>query len=288
MTKTPAIRNAMTVDVEDYFHASALGRRREEWDGLESRVVANTHKLLALFEHYEVHATFFVLGWVAERHPGLVKEIAALGHEVACHGFSHRLVYEQSPDEFRRESAHAKHLLEDILGAPVLGYRAASYSIVQRSMWALDALIDLGFVYDSSVFPVYHDLYGVPDAQRLPHRLAAPSGRTIVEWPLSTVELLGYKLPVAGGGYFRLLPYSVTRLALASINERERQPFIFYLHPWEIDPGQPRFPVGRLSRFRHYTNLARCESRLQKLLGEFEFGPVRDSLSSLQLLRRAA
>lgn len=278
----------MTVDVEEYFHASALARKREEWDGLESRVAANTRRLLALFERFEVRATFFVLGWVAERHPGLVREIAALGHEVACHGYSHRLVYEQSPEEFRRESSHAKRLLEDIVGQPVLGYRAASYSIVRDSLWALDVLLDLGFVYDSSIFPVYHDRYGIPDAHRLPHRLETPSRRSIVEWPLSTAELFGYRLPVAGGGYFRLLPYGLTRSALARINTKERQPFIFYLHPWEIDPGQPRFEVNRLSRFRHYTNLARCECRLQRLMGEFAFGPVRESLSSLNLLSQAA
>ena len=278
------IPNAMTVDVEDYFHASALARDPEGWDGLESRVVGNTRRLLALFERFGMHATFFVLGWVAERHPGLVREIAASGHEIACHGFSHRLVYEQSPEEFRRETSQAKRLLEDILGAPVLGYRAASYSIVRRSMWALDVLLDLGFAYDSSIFPVYHDRYGVPDAQRLPYRVVTPAGRAMVEWPLSTVQLFGYKLPVAGGGYFRLLPYWLIRRALSTINDREHQPFIFYLHPWEIDPGQPRFPVGRLSQFRHYTNLDKCEERLTQLLHEFKFGRASDALELLGLL----
>jgi polysaccharide deacetylase family protein (PEP-CTERM system associated) len=280
------VPNALTVDVEDYFHVSALAPSidRGSWGSRESRVVANTHRLLNLFGQFGVRGTFFVLGWVAERHPQLVKDIAAAGHEVACHGFSHRLVYEQSPEEFREETLRSKRLLEDAIGAAVLGYRAASYSIVRRSLWALDILAEAGFAYDSSIFPVHHDRYGIPDAERNPHRMATPGGRSIVEWPLAAASVLGFRLPVAGGGYFRLLPYALSRWGLASINRRDQRPFIFYLHPWEIDPDQPRVRVNLLSRFRHYTNLDKCEARLRRLLGEFRFGTARDSLSQLGLL----
>ena len=247
-------------------------------------MVGNTEKLLAIFEQYDVRGTFFVLGWVAERYPQLIRDIAANGHEIACHGFSHRLVYEQSPQEFREETLRSKNLLEDITGTEVLGYRAASYSIIRESLWALDILDELGFVYDSSIFPVRHDRYGIVDAERAPHRLSTRNGRSIVEWPLATARILGFRLPVAGGGYFRLLPYWVTHWGLASINQREMQPFIFYLHPWEIDPTQPRVQASWLSRFRHYTNLDKCEGRLRRLLGEFKFCTARDCLLQLGLL----
>jgi polysaccharide deacetylase family protein (PEP-CTERM system associated) len=280
------ITNALTVDVEDYFHVAALAPsiHRDSWNTRESRVVGNTQNLLAIFEQFDVRGTFFVLGWVAEQYPQLVRDIAAHGHEIACHGFSHRLIYEQSPEEFYDETRHAKNLLEDITGSAVLGYRAASYSIVRESLWALDILVELGFVYDSSIFPVHHDRYGIPDAEKVPHRLSTPNKKLIVEWPLSTAKAFGFRLPVSGGGYFRLLPYWLTRWGLASINRRERQPFIFYLHPWEIDPTQPRVSASWLSRFRHYTNLEKCEGRLRHLLGEFKFGTARDGLVHLGLL----
>ena len=278
--------NALTVDVEDYFHVAALAPSidRDSWNSLEPRVVANTQRLLAIFQNFDVRGTFFVLGWVAERYPQLVRDIAARGHEIACHGFSHRLVYEQTPGEFYKETLHAKKLLEDIAGSAVLGYRAASYSIVRESLWALDILVELGFVYDSSIFPVRHDRYGIPDAKRVAHLMATPGGASIVEWPLATAKILGCRLPVAGGGYFRLLPYWLSRWGLASINRSELQPFIFYLHPWEIDPDQPRVPASLLSRFRHYTNLGKCEERLKRLLDDFQFGTVRDGLEKLGLL----
>ena len=281
-----SIPNALTVDVEDYFHVSALAKsvHPDSWASRESRVERNTHRLLDLFEQVDVRATFFVLGWVAERHRQLVRDIADRGHEVACHGYSHRLVYDQSPEEFREETLRSKRLLEDVIGSSVLGYRAASYSIVRRSLWALDTLAELGFSYDSSIFPVRHDRYGIPDAERAPHRLQTPGGHSIVEWPLSTARVAGIGLPVSGGGYFRLLPYWLTRWGLESINRRERRPFVFYLHPWEIDPGQPRVPASWLSRFRHYTNLEKCEERLRRLLGEFSFGTARDGLVRLRLL----
>jgi polysaccharide deacetylase family protein (PEP-CTERM system associated) len=281
--------NALTVDVEDYFHVAALAPSipRDSWNSRESRVVGNTQKLLDIFEQFDVRGTFFVLGWVAERHAQLVRDIAARGHEVACHGFSHRFVWEQSPEEFHEETLRAKNLLEDITGSAVLGYRAASYSIVRRSLWALDILVELGFVYDSSIFPVRHDRYGIPDAERNPHRMSTPNGKSIVEWPLATAKILGCRLPVAGGGYFRLFPYWLSRWGLASINRRELRPFIFYLHPWEIDPAQSRVSVNWLSRFRHYTNLGKCEGRLRRLLGEFRFGTARDGLVQLGLLSAA-
>jgi polysaccharide deacetylase family protein (PEP-CTERM system associated) len=281
-----SITNALTIDVEDYFHVAALAPNihRDSWTTREPRVVGNTHKLLSIFEQSGVQGTFFVLGWVAERYPQLVRDIAARGHEIACHGFSHRLVYEQSPEEFYAETLRAKDLLEDITGSAVLGYRAASYSIVRESLWALDILVELGFVYDSSICPVRHDRYGIPDAERVPHRLSTPNNKIIVEWPLSTAKAFGYRLPVAGGGYFRLLPYWLTHWGLASINQREKLPFIFYLHPWEIDPAQPRVPASLISQFRHYTNLGKCEERLRCLLDEFQFGTARDGLVQLGLL----
>ena len=284
-----SVPNALTVDVEDYFHVSALAPsiHRNTWDTRESRVVGSTQRLLDLFEQFGVRGTFFVLGWVAERYPQLVTDIAARGHEIACHGLSHRLIYEQSPREFREETLRSKKVLEDITGSAVLGYRAASYSIVRETLWALDTLVELGFAYDSSIFPVRHDRYGIPGAERAPHRLSTPGGKAIVEWPLSTAAIAGFRLPVCGGGYFRLLPYWVTRWGLAAINHREQRPFVFYLHPWEIDPGQPRVPASWLSAFRHYTNLEICEARLRRLLGEFTFGTAKDALVRLGLLAAA-
>jgi len=281
-----SVPNALTIDVEDYFHVAALAPHihRDSWTSRESRVVGNTQRLLTIFEQFDVRGTFFVLGWVAEQYPQLVRDIAVRGHEIACHGFSHRLVYEQSPEEFYAETLRAKSLLEDITGSAVLGYRAASYSIVRKSLWALDILVELGFVYDSSIFPVHHDRYGIPNSPRIPHRMSTLNGNSIVEWPLATAELFGCRLPVAGGGYFRLFPYWFSRWGLASINRRDLRPFVFYLHPWEIDPAQPRVAASRLSRFRHYTNLEKCEARLRRLLGEFKFGTARDGLVQLGLL----
>lgn len=283
----PRVVNAFSIDVEDYFQVSALAPAvpRDTWSQREYRAERNTDRVLQLLDEAGVKGTFFVLGWIAERSPQLVRRIAAAGHEVASHGLSHQLIYHQSRDEFRRETAYSKNLLEDTIGAPVLGYRAASFSITQESLWALDVLIDLGFKYDSSIFPIRHDRYGIPDAPLVPGTLSAPSKRTLVEFPMSTASILGMKLPVSGGGYFRIFPYAVTRYGLRQINGSRRAPFVFYMHPWEIDPGQPRIEVSSwLSRFRHYTNLDRCEERLKRLLREFAFAPVRDVLASLGLL----
>lgn len=280
------IVNAFTVDVEDYFQVAALASAidRDSWPQRESRVERNTCVLLELLSEHGIRGTFFVLGWIAERHPTLIRRIAAEGHEIACHGFSHQLIYTQTPHEFRVETARSKQILEDLAGAAVVGYRAASFSITRRSLWALDVLIDLGFEYDSSIFPIRHDRYGIPGANQRPGALAAPSGRSLVEFPMSAASYLGARIPVSGGGYFRLLPYFVTRAGLQQINRRSGAPFAFYLHPWEIDPDQPRVPVGWLSRFRHYTNLHRCESRLRQLLQEFRFGTMHEVLAGVGLL----
>lgn len=280
------IVNAFSVDVEDYFQVAALATAvaRESWAGRESRVEGNTAVILDLLAERSIRGTFFVLGWIAERHPGLVKRIAAAGHEIASHGYSHQLIYTQTRAVFHEETARSKRLLEDLCGAPVIGYRAASFSITRRSLWALDVLSELGFRYDSSIFPIRHDLYGIPDAPVEPGMVTAPSGARLVEFPMSAASFFGLKVPVSGGGYFRLLPYALSRRGLRQINERNARPFTFYLHPWEIDPGQPRIRVGALSRFRHYTNLARCEARLRRLLGEFRFAPMCEVLATHGLL----
>ncbi len=274
----------MTVDVEDYFQVSAFEKAIPygQWGEFESRVEHNTNRILELFDSKGVNGTFFVLGWIAERYPELIKEIARRGHEIACHGYSHQLVYNQTPEVFREESYKSKALLEDITGLPVIGYRAASYSITPQSRWALDTLVELGFKYDSSLFPVYHDRYGMPGIPLYPYSLETDKGNKLVEFPLSTYGILGYRLPVSGGGYFRLYPYWFSRWCLGSIN-RSHKSFVFYLHPWEIDPDQPRVDVSGLSKFRHYNNLEKCYSRMEKLLTDFQFGTMRSVLQDLNL-----
>jgi polysaccharide deacetylase family protein (PEP-CTERM system associated) len=284
MTRT----NIMTVDVEDYFHVSAFASviRREDWDSMECRVERNTHVLLDLFDLHGVRSTFFVLGWVAERYPALVREIATRGHEVACHGMTHELVYRQTPAVFEQETRRSKSILEDAAQTEVTGYRAASYSITRQSFWALDILADLGFRYDSSIFPVRHDRYGIPGSPRHPHRLNLDGGRQLVEVPLTTYRKGRFDIPVAGGGYFRLFPYAFTRHALREVNARDDMPFIFYIHPWEIDPEQPRIKASALSMFRHYNNLNRCMSRLESLVKDFQFDTAKAVLEDLGLLAR--
>ena len=279
------VRNVLTIDVEDYFHVAALANsiKVSEWSGISPRVVENTRRLLDLFERKDVKVTHFVLGWVAERFPDLVKEIDARGHEVASHGYSHQLVYEQTPQIFYDETVKSKRILEDILGKPVNGYRAASYSITKKSLWALDILCELGFKYDSSIFPIRHDRYGIPDADPLPHKIKTPKGNYITEFPLTTSSLFGIKLPAAGGGYFRLYPYALSKYLLEKIQKQNR-PFIFYLHPWEIDPDQPRVNASTLSRFRHYNNLHKCELRLERLLSDFPFTTMSQVLMNEGLL----
>jgi polysaccharide deacetylase family protein (PEP-CTERM system associated) len=274
-TPDRVVINAMTIDVEDYFHVSVFDGvvPRHFWEGFESRVCANTDRLLQLFDSYEVKATFFVLGWVAERHPDLVRRIVSQGHELASHGYGHRLVYDQTPKAFREDVRRAKDLLEATSGTLVLGYRAPSYSVTPKSLWALDILIEEGYRYDSSIFPIRHDRYGIPLSPRHPYLLDRAGG-ALVEAPASTTRLGPLNLPVAGGGYFRILPYGWTRWGMSRVNRLEGRPTIFYLHPWEIDPDQPRLKTGALSRFRHYRNLAETEGRLRRLLNDFRFGPM--------------
>lgn len=249
----------------------------EDWHSYESRVEKNTYILLDLFEKYGVRATFFVLGWVAEQYSKLIKDIHYIGHEVACHGYNHRLVYNLTQEQFREDIRLAKGILEDITGKHVIGYRAASYSIIKKTLWALDILIEEGFLYDSSIFPVHHDLYGIPDAERFPHDIKRPSG-IIKEFPLSTIEIkiLNFKLriPVAGGGYLRLLPSYLMRNAIKRINEKENNIAILYFHPWEIDIDQPRINGRFLSRLRHCINLKSTMPKLKILLNEFRFKPL--------------
>jgi polysaccharide deacetylase family protein (PEP-CTERM system associated) len=268
------VLNVFTVDVEDYFQVSAFERHvdRARWDDFPSRVVDNTHRLLRLLDRRQVQGTFFVLGWVALRHPELVRSIHAAGHELASHGFWHRLVYEQTPDEFRQDLRDSREAIAAAAGAVVTMYRAPSFSITTRSLWALDVLVEEGFTVDASVFPIRHDRYGLPHAERGLHRLSTPAGDSIWEFPASTARVLGTNLPVAGGGYFRLYPWSVSRRLLRRINACEQQPFMFYTHPWEIDPEQPRVAgPGLRSRFRHYVNLASTAGKLECLLDTFQF-----------------
>jgi len=276
--------NALSIDVEDYFQVNAFVRavRRDQWDSYPLRVEQNTRRVLEMLDEFGITATFFILGWVAERVPALVREIHARGHEVACHGYGHELIYSIGPVAFRSDIRRAKSVLEDLTGAPVQGYRAPSYSITGKSMWALDILIEEGFRYDSSIFPVYHDTYGVPDAPRFPHLIERSSG-CLTEFPLTTFPIrLGqkeYRLPIAGGGYLRLLPCELIRRGIQSINTRERQPAVLYFHPWEIDPGQPRIKAGFKSRFRHYLNLDKTESKLRHLMQGLEFGTLAQVLA---------
>ncbi len=276
--------NAVSVDVEDYFHVTAFEKHiaAADWPHYPARVVNNTLKILDLLDEFPVKATFFVLGWVAHRHPGIVREIDRRGHEVACHGFAHQRIYTLSPLQFRNDVQKSKNVIEDICGKAVLGYRAPSYSIVKQSLWALDILIEEGFVYDSSIFPIVHDIYGIPGAKRFPHLIERPAG-TIQEFPLSTLTLgianRTIAVPVAGGGYLRLFPVGLIERALSHINSYEKQPVVLYVHPWELDPGQPRIKAGIKSRFRHYINLDKTENKLRYLLARLRFAPLRDVLS---------
>jgi polysaccharide deacetylase family protein (PEP-CTERM system associated) len=267
--------NVMTVDVEDYFHVSAFDAvvSRANWDGYESRVSKNTDELLAIFDHAGVRGTFFVLGWVAARFPSLVRRIADLGHEVASHGFHHQLLYLLTPAQFREDIRTARRAIEDAAGQPVMGYRAPSYSVIQPSLWALDILIEEGYAYDASIFPIHHDRYGIPESPRHPYELKREGG-SLLELPGSTVRLGRVNLPIAGGGYFRQFPYMWTKWGIDRVNRVERQPVVFYLHPWEIDPDQPRLPVGAARRMRHYRGLDQTRGRLIRLLKDFRFDAV--------------
>lgn len=328
--RTTELFNVMTVDVEDYFHVSGFEDvvRCEDWGNFPSRVEGNVRRLLGILAEHSVHATFFVLGWVADRFPNLVKEIHAAGHEIACHSYWHRLIYAQTPAEFRQDTGQAKALLEDITGEPIYGYRAPSYSIVRQTLWAFEVLADLGFIYDSSVYPILRDRYGIPGAPRFPYRIllgngqpmlrspesvrdtggfssrtAFPSATTpepngspdatesidsgisrnglFLEIPPSTIRILGVTIPVAGGGYLRLFPERFTQWAIQRVNVQEQMPVVSVIHPWELDPDQPRLRGGRLSTFRHYVNLRETERRFRSLLEKYRFHPMRDLIPTV-------
>jgi polysaccharide deacetylase family protein (PEP-CTERM system associated) len=278
--RPPVLLNALSVDVEDYFQVSALAPviDRTSWSQRECRVVRNVERLLDLFSERGAHATFFTLGWVAERYPDLIRRIVAEGHELASHGYEHLRASDQSRSEFELDVRRSKSLLEDVGGRPVRGYRAPSFSIGAENAWAFDVLLEAGYRYSSSVYPVRHDHYGSPDAPRFAYD-ARPG---LLEIPLTTTRLLGRNLPASGGGYFRLAPYRLSRWALRRVNSIDQRAAIFYMHPWEIDPQQPRVPGTSLkTRFRHYVNLDKTEARLSRLLLDFRWGRVDEVFAPL-------
>ncbi len=306
------IKNALTVDVEDYFQINAFCRiiRPSQWQDYPSRVERNTRRILEILAGASgngVKATFFTVGWIAERFPGLVREISRGGHEIACHSYEHQLVFNLSEKRFKEDTRRSKEILEDISGKEVIGYRAPTYSIAKRNLRTLEILSDLGFLYDSSIFPIIHDVYGFPEAPRFPFQVlfddtgdgnyrflnlcdggCAPQAtekaiengqRSIVEFPMTTFRFFNKNVPVAGGGYFRLFPYPLTKKMLGSINQKESMPFVFYMHPWELDPDIPKVKgAGLLSTFRTYLNLDKTEGRFKKLISDFQFAPLSDFL----------
>jgi len=272
--------NAFSVDVEDWYQVADFDAvvGFADWDRYESRVARNTDRILALCDEAGVHGTFFVLTWNAERHPEIVRRIAAAGHEIASHGYAHRLIYEQTPETFRDDITRAKATLEDITGTAVLGYRAPSASVTPRSLWALDVLLDVGLRYDSSIFPIRDTLYGLPDADRFPHVIRRRDGRELLEFPLATTRLFGRNVPLAGGGWLRVFPYRYTRWAMRRVN-REGHPAVAFVHPWEVDPEQPRMrTAGRRGFSTHYVGLRGTYGKLRRLFRDFRFAPLRDVL----------
>lgn len=277
------IPSALSVDLEEYFQVSNFDHliSRTDWDSLPSRVEGATLRLLDAFEEYDQRATFFCLGWVADRHPGLVRTIADRGHELACHGYHHELLYNLGPEKFIDDLRRSRDAIQQAAGVVVEGYRAPSYSITDRSLWALRILADEGFRYDSSIFPIRHHRYGIPNFSRRPVRLDLGENRSIQEFPLTTLRVAGTNLPLAGGAYLRFIPPSIFRWAFRHVT-RDKTPGILYLHPWELDPGQPRQQVTWKTRINHYFNLKRTESRLRGLLEQHRFAPVGEVLQKLE------
>jgi polysaccharide deacetylase family protein (PEP-CTERM system associated) len=275
-------RHCLSFDIEEHFQVSAFESpiRRRHWDSFESRVERNTDIILRILDGKRYKATFFMLGWVAERHPRLVRKLVAEGHEVASHGYSHELITAQTPARFREDVRRAKRIIEDAAGVAVYGYRAPSFSITTETRWALPILVEEGYAYDSSVFPIFHDRYGIPGANPVCHPIDTSSG-ALWELPPSTVQILGVRVPVAGGGYFRVFPYALLKVMLRMV-EADGHSLVIYLHPWELDPSQPRMQGPALSRFRHYLNLRKTEARLTRLLEDFSFGPLRDFVPALR------
>ena len=270
------MRNVISVDVEDYFHPTEVQAfvSEENWRNLPSRVEWATGQILDIMAKRSTRGTFFVLGWVAERFPGLVRQIHAAGHEIGCHSSRHRLVYDLTPDEFRQDTQHGLDAIGDACGVRARAYRAPSYSITERSMWALEILAGMGFTYDSSIYPIQHDRYGVPGADRHAHRVDTGSG-SILEVPIASVALSPQRvIPVGGGAYMRLLPYRYTAAGLRRINHEEHQPAMVYLHPWEVDPAQPKLAKGFIARQRTYRGLKSMARKLDRLLGDFQFAPL--------------
>jgi len=274
------VLNAFSVDVEDYFQVGAFERAipRDTWGGFQPRVERNTQRLLALCEKHQVRGTFFVLGWVAERWPEMVRAIRDAGHELGTHGQDHRRVTTLNPREFREDVRRSKRTIEDVAGVEVIGYRAPNYSIVRETLWAVDVLSEEGFQYDSSIFPIRHDHYGIPDFPRFPQPVKTGNGSALQEFPISTLRFAGMNLPFVGGGYLRQFPMQFIRWGMRHLNQRERRPAIVYIHPWELDPEQPVQPVGVLTRLRHYRNLDRTEDRLATLFSEYAFTSCREIL----------
>ena len=277
------ITNALSIDLEEYFQVSTFEKLldRESWGSLPSRVEASTHQLLDAFDETGNRATFFVLGWVAERYPALVAEIAKRGHEIACHGYFHELVYEIGPERFRTDLQRSCEIIEKVSGCAPRGYRAPSYSVTEQSLWALDILAEEGFTYDSSIFPIHHHRYGIPSFERRPVRLALPGGASIDEFPMTTLQLGRLTIPMAGGAYLRFMPGRVFRWGFERL-VKAGQPTVLYLHPWEIDPDQPRQDVSLKVRVNHYHNLHRTQARLVGLLEAFDFAPLADVLAGLE------
>ena len=273
--------NALTIDVEDYFHVQAFADviSSAHWDEYPVRVERNTFRLLEILGRRNVKATFFILGWVADRCPALVRAIVDSGHEIGSHGYGHRMLTRGSQANFREDLIRAKSTIEDQTGSRVTCFRAPSYSITSKTLWALEILAEFGFEYDSSIFPIRHDYYGIPNAPRFPHYWSLQSGARLLEFPPSTVQILGTNVPIAGGGYLRLLPYKVTAWAIRRLNQKEDQPAMVYLHPWEIDPDQPRLAASWRSRFRQYQNLQTTEKKLTRLLDDFSWAPMSKVLS---------
>jgi polysaccharide deacetylase family protein (PEP-CTERM system associated) len=277
--------NALTIDVEEYFHPSEvhLPADYDYWSALPSRVEAQVSAVLDLLNHANIKATFFILGWIAERHPKLVAKIAQAGHEIACHSFAHRLVYDLSPDEFRRDTERAVMAIEDACGTIPRGYRAPSYSVTSRSMWSLEILVECGFRYDSSIYPISHDRYGIPGFGRHAQTVNTPSG-AIQEIPIATTVLYGGTVaPVGGGAYLRLLPYRYTAAGIRRLNNYEKQPACIYFHPWELDRAQPRLTTGIVSRLRTYAGLAGMKAKIQRLVSEFSFSTIASVHSSTRI-----
>ena len=271
--------NALSIDVEEYYHGmefeAALGEARAQ---LPSRVEGSVDRVLELLDARRVKATFFIVGRVAEEHPGMVRRIQEGGHEVACHSYAHELVFRQTPEAFRADLRRAKGVLEALTGHEVIGFRAPNYSIGADQDWAYDVLLEEGFRYDSSIYPILHDRYGQPSAPRFPYEIRRRGGRRLLEFPIGTVRLMGVNLPVGGGGYFRLLPEKLIRTGIGHVNRAERQGLMFYFHPWELDPDQPRTKMPFVHQFRHYVNLERMYGKLHTLIGRLPFAPAREVL----------